>query len=152
MVLPFANLGGDRADDYLVDAITDDLTGDLSHIPGAFVISRVTGMTFRNKPIDVRTLGAELGVRYALEGSVRRLGQVLRVNVQLISTGSGAHVWSDRFDQQVGELDQGQEEIVIRMRSALSVTMDRYRSDAAEKRSTPRIQTPSTSPCRHEWH
>ena len=149
-----ANLGGDRADDYLVDGITDDLTGDLSHIPGAFVISRVTAMTFRGKAVDVRSLGTELGVRFALEGSVRRFGDMLRVNVQLISTETGAHVWADRFDQQVGDLAQGQDEIVIRIRSALFVTMTDTDIEAMrlKKKTSDEPETPSTSHCRRAWH
>ena len=83
VVLPFENLGGDTRDDYLADGITDDLTSDLSHIPGALVIARQSAYAYRGKPKDVRKIGAELGVRYVLEGSVRKIESVLRVNVQL---------------------------------------------------------------------
>jgi TolB-like protein/DNA-binding winged helix-turn-helix (wHTH) protein/tetratricopeptide (TPR) repeat protein len=123
VVLPFQNLGGDRSDDYLADAITDDLTSDLSSIPGAFVIARQSAYTYRGKATNVRQIGTELGVRYVLEGSVRRLGSTMRVNVQLTSAESGAHLWSDRFDQEISELAAGQEQIVTRMRSELGVSM-----------------------------
>ena len=92
VVLPFENLGGDAADNYLVEGITDDLTGDLSHIPGAFVIARASAYSYRGKAVDIRQIGRELGVRYAVQGSARRAGPMLRVNAQLISAESGAHL------------------------------------------------------------
>src|SRR5262249_46889228 len=123
VVLPFDNLSGDPRDDYLADGITDDLTSDLARVPSAFVIARQSAYTYKGKPRDVRTIGQELGVRYVLEGSVRRIGSTLRVNVQLISGETGAHLWSDRFDEQISELLQGQEQIVTRMRSELGISM-----------------------------
>jgi TolB-like protein len=98
VVLPFENLSDDKAQDYFADGITDDLTTDLSHIADSFVISRGTAFTYKGKPIDAKQIGRELGVRYLLEGSVRRLGEKVEVNAQLISTETGAHVWADRFD------------------------------------------------------
>jgi adenylate cyclase len=123
VVLPFRNLSNRSDDDYLADGITDDLTTDLSRITDAFVIARQSAYTYRGKTINVKQVGDELGVRYVLEGSVRRLGQVLRVNAQLTSTESGAHLWADRFDVQVEELGAGQEEIVQRLRSVLGWEM-----------------------------
>jgi adenylate cyclase len=123
VVLPFDNLSGDPRDDYLAEGITDDLTSDLSYISGAFVIARETAYSYQGKPQDVRKIGAELGVRYVLEGSVRRIGSSLRVNVQLISGATGAHLWSDRFDEQISELAAGQEQIVARMRDELGISM-----------------------------
>ena len=86
VVLPFENLSGNAADNYLVEGITDDLTGDLSHIPDAFVIARASAYSYQGKAMDVRQIGRELGVRYAVQGSARRAGPMLRVNAQLIST------------------------------------------------------------------
>ena len=123
VVLPFENLSGDTKDDYLADGITDDLTTELSHIPGALVVARESAYTFKGKAVDVRTIGEELGVRYALEGSVRRLGSTLRINVQLVSAETGVHLWSDRFDEQISELSAGQEQIVARMRDELGISM-----------------------------
>jgi TolB-like protein/DNA-binding winged helix-turn-helix (wHTH) protein len=123
VVLPFANLSGDTKDDYLADGITDDLTSDLSHIAGALVTARESAYTFKGKAFDVRKIGEELGVRYALEGSVRRLGYTLRVNVQLISAETGVHLWSDRFDEDISNLSAGQEQIVARMRDELGISM-----------------------------
>jgi TolB-like protein/DNA-binding winged helix-turn-helix (wHTH) protein/Flp pilus assembly protein TadD len=123
VVLPFANLSGDSKDDYLADAVTDDLTTDLSHIRGAFVVAHQSAYAYKGKPKDVRKIGEELGVRYVLEGSVRRIGSILRVNAQLTSSETGAHLWSDRFDQQITELAAGQEQIVTRMRAELGISM-----------------------------
>src|SRR4030095_15789208 len=94
VVLPFELLGGDPADGYLADGITEDLTTDLSHVPGTLVIARGSAYSYRGKATDVRRIGAELGVRYVVEGSVRRLGATLRVNAQLIFTEDDAQLWA----------------------------------------------------------
>jgi len=81
VVLPFENLSGDKEQDFFADGITDDLTTDLSHLPGSFVISRGTAFTYKGKPIDAKQIGRDLGVRYLLEGSVRRVGETITVSV-----------------------------------------------------------------------
>ncbi len=98
IVMPFINLSNDPDQEYLADGITDDLTADLSRIPGSFVISRNTAFTYKGKPADAKKIGRELGVRYVLEGAVRRTGDSVQVNVQLIDTETGAHIWADRFE------------------------------------------------------
>ena len=123
VVLPFANLSGDPKDDYLADGITDDLTTELSYIPEAFVIAREPAYTYKGKATDVRQIGRELGVRYVLEGSVRRINSTLRVNAQLISAETGAHLSADRLDEEIGELAAGQERIVTRMKDGLRISM-----------------------------
>ena len=123
VVLPFENLSGDPKDDYLAEAITDDLTTDLSHIPAAFVIARESAYTYKGKPEDVRNIGHELGVRYLIEGSVRRIDATLRINVQLTSAQTGKHLWSDRFDEQIIELAAGQEQAVARMSDSLGISL-----------------------------
>jgi adenylate cyclase len=97
VVLPFENLG-DSIEEYTVDGIAGDLTTDLSRIPGFLVVARSSAFTYKGKPIDIKRAGAELGVRYAVEGSVRMVGGTLRVNVQLSSTETGMLLWADRFD------------------------------------------------------
>jgi TolB-like protein/class 3 adenylate cyclase/Tfp pilus assembly protein PilF len=97
VVLPFVNLSDDPEQEYFADGITDDLTTDLSRISGSFVIARNTAFTYKSKHVDVKQLGQELGVRYVIEGSVRRVGRQLSVNVQLIDADSGVHLWADRF-------------------------------------------------------
>jgi TolB-like protein len=121
VVLPFANFGGNPDQDYLADAITEDVTTDLSRLPGALVIARQSAAALRDRSIDLRRVGEDLGVRYAVEGSVRRLGNALRVNVQLISTETNTHIWADRFDQEITDLAAGQEAIVCRIGSALGI-------------------------------
>ena len=119
VVLPFANLSGDPSQDYFADGITDNLTTDLSRIRNSFVIARNTAFTYKGKSIDAKEIGKELGVRYVLEGSVRRDQNRVRVNAQLIDADSGAHLWADQFDTARADLLQMQDEIVARLAHAL---------------------------------
>jgi TolB-like protein/DNA-binding winged helix-turn-helix (wHTH) protein/Tfp pilus assembly protein PilF len=123
VVLPFENLSGDPKDDYLADGITDDLTSELSYIPDAAIIAHESAYAFKGMAVDLRRIGADLGVRYVLEGSVRRIDTILRVNVQLISAETGLHLWSDRFDEEITDLAAGQEQIVTRMKDGLGISM-----------------------------
>ena len=123
VVLPFENLSGDKEQDYFADGITDDLTTDLSHLPDSFVIARNTAFTYKGKPVDAKQIGRELGVRYVLEGSVRRVGEKITVNAQLISTETGAHVWADRFDGERSKLGELQVEFVSRLANSLGVEL-----------------------------
>ena len=123
VVLPFENLSGDKEQDYFADGITDDLTTDLSHLQDAFVISRGTAFTYKGKPVDAKEIGKDLGVRYLLEGSVRRLGDKVEVNAQLISTETGAHVWADRFEGERSKLGELQVEFVSRLANSLGVEL-----------------------------
>jgi TolB-like protein/class 3 adenylate cyclase len=125
VVLPFENLSGDKEQDYFADGITDDLMTDLSHLQDSFVISRGTAFTYKGKPIDAKVIGRELGVRYVLEGSVRRLGDKVEINSQLISTETGAHVWADRFEGERGKLGELQVEVVARLARSLDVQLIR---------------------------
>ena len=93
VVLPFTNLTGDPAQDYLGDVITEELTTSLSRIPHSFVIARSTAFTYKGKAVDVKQIGRDLGVRYILEGSQEQGGNQLRVNAQLIDADTGAHLW-----------------------------------------------------------
>ena len=123
VVLPFENLSGDKEQDYFADGITDDLTTDLSHIPGSVVISRKTAFTYKGMPVDARAIGRDLGVRYLLEGSVRRSGDKVAVNAQLVSTETGAHIWADRFEGERANLGQLQFDIVARLANSLGVEL-----------------------------
>jgi adenylate cyclase len=125
VVLPFENLSDDKEQDYFADGITDDLTTDLSHLGGSFVIARNTAFTYKGKPVDVKQIGRELGVRYLLEGSVRRIGENVEINAQLISTETGAHVWADRFEGDRSKLGQLQVEFVSRLANSLGVELVR---------------------------
>ena len=120
VVLPFTNLSNEPDQEYFADGITDDLTSDLSRIAGSFVIARTTAFTYKGKPVDVRQIGRELGVHYVLEGSVRRLGDRVQVNVQLIEAESGAHAWADRFDTDQRDVAEAQSEIIGRLARSLN--------------------------------
>jgi TolB-like protein/class 3 adenylate cyclase len=122
-VLPFNNISGDPDQAYIADGIAEDLTTDLVHLAGAFVISRESAFSFRGKALDVRDIGRQLGVRYVLEGSVRRIGTTVRITAQLIAAESGAHVWAERFDKPLARLGEGQDDIVAHIASALGVRM-----------------------------
>jgi adenylate cyclase len=121
VVLPFANLSDDREQQYFADGITEDLTTDLSRLAPMFVISGNTAFTYRNKPVDTKQIGRELGVRYVLEGSVQRSGNHVRVNAQLIDAATDAHLWAERFDGDTGDLFALQDEITSRIAGALNL-------------------------------
>jgi adenylate cyclase len=123
VVLPFANLSTDPDQDYFVDAITDDLTTDLSQITDSFVIARNTAFTYKGKAVDAKQVAGELGVRYVLEGSVRRMGDQVQVNVQLIDGETGAHVWADRFETDRRNLAEAQSHITGRLAQTLHVQL-----------------------------
>ena len=123
VVLPFTNLSDDREQQYFADGITEDLTTDLSRLANMFVISRNTAFTYRNKPVDTKQIGRELCVRYVLEGSVRRSGNQLRVSAQLIDAATDAHLWTERFDRDTGDLFALQNEITSRIANALGVEL-----------------------------
>jgi TolB-like protein/Flp pilus assembly protein TadD len=123
VVLPFANLSNDPEQQYFADAITEDLTTDLSRIPDMFLISRNTAFTYQGKRVDTKQIGRELGVRYVLEGSVRRSGNQIRVNAQLIDAETDAHLWAERFDGEMGDLFALQNEITSRIAVALNLEL-----------------------------
>jgi len=123
VVLPFANLGGDPGQQYFADGITEDLTTDLSRLADMLVISRDTAFTYKEKPVNAKRIGHELGVRYVLEGSVQRSANQVRINAQLIDAESDTHLWAERFDRGIGDLFALQNEITGRVASALDLTL-----------------------------
>jgi adenylate cyclase len=123
VVLPFANLSGDPAQDYFADGVTENLTTELSRIRDSFVIARNTAFTFKGKNLDAKEIGKELGVRYVLEGSVQRDGTRVRVNAQLIDAETGAHLWADRFEEDVADLFKLQDQVVARIANSLRVEL-----------------------------
>ena len=123
VVLPFTNLSNDPAQDYFADGITENLTTELSRLHNSFVIARNTAFTFKGKNIDAKAIGKELGVRYVLEGSVQRDANRVRVNAQLIDAESGAHLWADRFEEDVVDLFKLQDEVVARLARTLQVEL-----------------------------
>ena len=135
VVLPFANLSGDPGQDYLVDALTDELTTSLARIRDSFVIARNTAMTFKGKPVDAKAIGKDLGVRYVLEGSVQPSGDQMRVNAQLIDADSGAHLWAEQFDTPRADLLQTQDAIVTHLAHAMDFQLTQ--AEAARLKRTP---------------
>jgi TolB-like protein/class 3 adenylate cyclase len=138
VVLPFVNLSGDPAQDYFVDGVTESLTTDLSRISGSFVIGRHTAFTYKGKPTDLKRIGRDLNVRYVLEGSVQRSGDRFRVGIRLVDTETGSHLWADRFDKQLADLFEMQDEIVSRLANTLNAQLI-----AAEARRAERSLHPS---------
>ena len=137
VVLPFANIGGDPEQEHFVDGVTESLTTDLSRIRGAVVIARNTAFTYKGKPLDVKTIGRELNVRYVLEGSVQRGGNRMRVNVQLIDAETGNHLWAERFDKPLADLFDMQDEIVARLANALNAQLVAAEARRAEQAPNP---------------
>jgi len=133
-VLPLQNLTRDPDQDYFSDGITEDLITDLSRISGAFVISRSTSFAYKGKPVDVKQAAAELGVRYVLEGSVRRAGDQVRVNVQLIDGRTGSHLWAERFDREVRDIFALQDEVTGRIARALNLQVLEAETRRAQQR------------------
>jgi TolB-like protein len=134
-VLPFANLSNDAEQGYFADGMTEDLTTDLSRIADMFVISRNTAFTYRNKPVDTKQIGRELGVRYVLEGSVRRAGNRVRVNAQLIDAETDRHLWAERFDGDAADLFAVQDEITRRI--AIALNLEVVTAEAARRTENP---------------
>jgi adenylate cyclase len=137
VVLPFVNLSGDPAQDYLVDALTDELTTSLARmsgtISGVFVIARNTAMTYKGKPVDAKAIGKDLRVRYVLEGSVQPSGNLVRVNAQLIDADSGAHLWAEQFDTPRADLLQTQDEIVTVLARAMELQLPQAEAARAKR-------------------
>ncbi len=122
-VLPFTNMSGDPEQDYFADGITDDLITDLSKISGLFVIARNSSFSYKGQQVKVRQVAEDLGVRYVLEGSVRRAGDQVRINAQLIDATTGGHLWADRYDGTLANVFALQDEVIGKIVSALAVNL-----------------------------
>jgi adenylate cyclase len=122
-VLPFDNLSDDPEEEYFADGLTDDLITDLSQISGLFIIARDSAFAYKDQPLEVREVARELGVRYVLEGSVRRAGERVRINAQLIDGTTGGHVWAERYDRDYADIFAVQDEVIREIAGALSVQL-----------------------------
>src|SRR6516225_6702290 len=123
MVAPFRNASGNPEEDYFADAVTDDITTDLSRLSDTSVISPATAFTYKGKPVDPRELRREFGVNYLLEGSIRKTGTRVQTNAQLVDTRTAAHVWADRFDNEFSDLPELQNSITGRIASSLNIQL-----------------------------
>ena len=137
VVLPFTNLSNDPAQDYFADGITENLTTELSRIHDSFVIARNTAFAYKGKSIDAKEIGKELGVRYVLEGSVQRDQNRVRVNAQLIDAQSGAHLWAERFEEDVIDLFKLQDQVVARLANSLGYELVKAEAAKGPARPTP---------------
>lgn len=136
VVLPFNNFSGDREQGYVADALTDDLTTDLARLKGIFVIARGTAFTFKGRSVDARQVGKECGVRYLLEGSIVRVGYKLETNVQLIDAQTGAHVWADRFEDDIGDWFALQKAVTGRIAASLNIQLAKAEGERVMAHST----------------
>jgi len=119
-VLPFTNMSGDPEQEFVSDGIAEDVITALSHYPSLFVIARNSTFTYKGRAVDVKQVGRELGVRYVLEGGVRKAGNRIRVTAQLIEAGTGNHVWADRYDRDLVDIFAVQDEITQALTTALT--------------------------------
>ena len=122
-VLPFTNISDDPKQEYFVDGMTEDLITDLSKLSGMFVIARNSVFTYKNKAVNIQQVAVDLGVRYVLEGSVRRVGGQIRINAQLIDANTGGHLWAERYDGKLDDIFTLQDKITRKIVTALSVKL-----------------------------
>ena len=133
-VLPFDNLSDDREQEYFADGMVEEIITGLSRIKWLFVISRNSTFIYKGKPIDVKTVGRELGVRYVLQGSVRRSGDHVRVTGQLIETETATHVWADRYDGTLGDIFALQDEMTMSVIGAVEPTLRKAEVERARRK------------------
>ncbi|MBU1208274.1 MAG: tetratricopeptide repeat protein [Proteobacteria bacterium] len=138
-VLPFANLSKDPDQEYFIDGMTDGLITDLSKISGVFVIARTSTFTYKGKDVKVKQVAEELGVRYVLEGSVRRAGEQVRINAQLIDAKKGHHLWAERYDGSIEDIFALQDRITQKIVSALAVKLTGSEKELIAKKGTDNV-------------
>jgi adenylate cyclase len=122
-ILPFTNMSGDPEQEYFSDGISEDIITDLSKISGLTVIARNSSFAYKGRSVDIRAVGRELGVRSVLEGSIRRAGKRVRITAQLIDAGNGAHLWADRYDRDLTDIFEVQDDVTRRIVDALKITL-----------------------------
>jgi TolB-like protein/Flp pilus assembly protein TadD len=135
-VLAFNNMSGDPEQEYFSDGISEDIITDLSKLSELHVIARNSTFTYKGKPVDLKQVGRDLGVRYVLEGSVRKAGNRVRVTGQLIDVASGAHIWADRFDRDLTDIFAVQDELAQEIISALKVKLTPEKKDRLARKNT----------------
>ena len=133
-VLPFSNLGGDSEQDYFADGMVDDIITGLSRINWLFVIARNSTFIYKGRAVDVKQVGRELGVRYVLEGSVRRLRDSVRVTGQLIDASTGAHVWAERYDRRSDDIFALQDDVALSVVGAIAPSVRRAEIDRVKRK------------------
>jgi TolB-like protein/class 3 adenylate cyclase len=135
-VLPFQNMSGDPEQEYFTDGMVEDIITALSRFKSLFVIARNSSFTYKGKAIDIKQVGRELGVRYVLEGSVRKAGGKVRITGQLIEAASGAHLWADRFDGPLDDIFELQDKVTSSVVSAIAPRVEQAEIDRSERKAT----------------
>lgn len=135
-VLPFHNMGNDPEQSYFADGITEDLITDLSKVSGLFVIARNSTFAYRDKTKNIKLIAKELGVRYLLEGSVRRSGDQVRINAQLIDASTGGHIWADRYDGSLGDVFGLQDRVTQKIIAVLAVQLTKGEEELVASKGT----------------
>src|SRR6478752_6061761 len=143
-VLPFQNMSGDPEQEYFSDGMTEDLITDLSKVSGLFVIARNSSFAYKGRNVNVQEAGRDLGVRFVLEGSVRKAGNRLRITAQLIDTGSGGHLWAERFDRDLTDIFATQDEVVQKIVGALAITLTPVEERRLRRRGTTNVEAYET--------
>ncbi len=136
VVLPFVNMSGDPKQDYFIDGVVEDIITELSRFPELFVIARNSSFTYKGKAVDIRDVGRALGVRYVLEGSLRKHRSRIRITGQLIDASSGTHIWADRFDAILNDIFALQTEIAYSVVGAIAPRLEKSEIDRARQEPT----------------
>jgi adenylate cyclase len=139
-VLPFANMSGDTEQEYFSDGMTEDLITDLSKVSGLFVIARNSCFAYKGRSVKVQEIGRDLGVRFVLEGGIRKVGNRVRITAQLIDAGSGGHLWAERFDRDLTDIFSTQDEVVEKIVGALAVTLTQGEEQRLRRRGTGNVE------------
>jgi adenylate cyclase len=147
-VLPFANMSGEAEQEYFSDGITEDMITDLSKVSGLFVIARNSSFSYKGRSVKVQEIGRDLGVRFVLEGSIRKAGNRVRITAQLIDAGSGGHLWAERFDRDLNDIFAMQDEVVEKIVGALAVTLTRGEEQRLRRHGTHNVEA-SRPGCGH---
>jgi TolB-like protein len=135
-VLPFTNLSGDPEQDYFADGMVEEIITALSRLRWLFVIAHNSSFTYKGRPVDVRQVGRELGVRYVLEGSVRKAANRVRITGQLIDAATGAHLWADRFDGELEDIFDLQDQVTGKVVGAIAPELERAEIERAKRKAT----------------
>jgi adenylate cyclase len=139
-VLPFANMSGDAEQEYFSDGLSEDLITDLSKVSGLFVIARNSSFSYKGRSVKVQEIGRDLGVRFVLEGGIRKAGNRVRITAQLIDAGTGGHLWAERFDRELTDIFSTQDEVVEKIVAALAVTLTHGEEQRLRRRGTGNVE------------
>lgn len=139
VVLPFINMSGDKEQEYFSDGLTEDLITDLSRVNNLFVIARNSSFTYKGKAVNVQEVGKEMGVKYVLEGSVRKAGGRVRITAQLVDALTGGHIWADRYDRDLEDIFSLQDEVTQKIVSTLAVKMGKSEKEHQRDHDTDNV-------------